>query len=88
VKRVGLISVLNSNYNVVNADTYENVCSSFEEDWYWLSSDSSTETHVEQQKAETRMHGELGSVTAIVELLPQRFLCPTPPGEGIERNDD
>jgi hypothetical protein len=35
MKRVGLVLVLSSNYNVVNADTYENVCSSFEEDWYW-----------------------------------------------------
>jgi hypothetical protein len=34
------------------------------------------------------MYGKLGSVTAIIELLLQRFLCQTPPGEGIERNDD
>jgi hypothetical protein len=35
MKRVRLVSVLSSNYNVVNADTYKKVCSSFEEDWYW-----------------------------------------------------
>jgi hypothetical protein len=35
MKRVGLVSVLSSNYDVVNADTYEKVCSSSEEAWYW-----------------------------------------------------
>ncbi len=31
MKRVGLVSILSSNYDVVNADTYEKVCSSSEE---------------------------------------------------------
>jgi hypothetical protein len=33
------------------------------------------------------MYGELGSTKAIVELLPQRFLCSTMIGNGIQRND-
>ena len=34
MKRVGLVSILSSNYDVVNADTYEKGCSSSEEAWY------------------------------------------------------
>jgi hypothetical protein len=33
------------------------------------------------------MYGELGFIGAIVELLPQRFLCSTIIGNGTQRND-
>jgi hypothetical protein len=36
MKRVGgLVSVVSSNYDIVDADTYEKGCSSSEEAWYW-----------------------------------------------------